>query len=121
MLLKKENISNLLIGVLIFLTGVYIWFHPLDTLVVIAMYLGIIFITIGIVYAVNFIIHVKNYKYLFYGILNAVVGVVLISDSNIVALSLSIMLGLWILISSIFQIGEAYYLKSFNNSFEVYS
>lgn len=119
-MLENKSISNFLIGILMTLMGIYVWFHPLDILVVVAMYLGIVFIISGVVYIINFFVHTKNHRYLIYGILNTILGFVLIGNSSIVAMSLSIILALWILFSSILQISASIDLKYLNNSFWIY-
>lgn len=120
-MLENESISNFLIGILMTLMGVYIWFHPLDILVVVAMYLGIVFIIVGVVYIINFFAHTRNHRYLIYGVLNTILGFVLIGNGSIVAMSLSIILALWILFSSILQISASIDLKYLNSSFWMYS
>lgn len=119
-MLENENISNFLIGILMTLMGIYVWFHPLDILVVVAMYLGIAFIIAGVVYIINFFAHKRNHRYLIYGVLNTLLGFLLIGNSNIVAMSLSIILALWILFSSILQISSSVELKSLGSSFWIY-
>ena len=40
-MLSKPNIYNLVIGALLSISGVYVWAHPLDTLVLISLYIVI--------------------------------------------------------------------------------
>ena len=49
----------------------------------------------GYVELINFFVHTKNHRYLIYGILNTILGFVLIGNSSIVAMSLSIILALF--------------------------
>ena len=119
-MLENKNISSFLIGILMTLMGVYVWFHPLDILVVAAMYLGIVFIIAGVVYIINFLRNTRNHRYLVYGILNAILGFVLVGNSSIIAISLLVILALWILFSSILQISAAIDLKYITNSFWIY-
>lgn len=116
---KNNNILDLVIGILITVTGFYIWFHPLDTLILVALYLGIVFVLAGGVYIVEYF-RKKQIKYLTYGIINAIVGVVLISNGALVATSLSIIFALWILFSSIVQIVTSVKFKQMKISFWIY-
>ena len=116
---KNNNILDLVIGILMTITGFYIWFHPLDTLILVALYLGIIFILAGGAYLVEYFRRRHN-KYLTYGLINLVVGAILVSNGALVATSLSIIFALWILFSSIVQLITSVKFKQLNISFWIY-
>ena len=118
-MLKKSNILDLIIGALITLTGFYIWFHPLDTLILVSLYLGILFILVGGAYIIEFF-RVRDIKYITYGAINLIIGIILVSHGAFVATTLAIILGLWILFSSIIQIITSIRFKQMNISFWIY-
>lgn len=114
--MKKPNIFDLIIGVLMVAVGVFVWINPVETLVAMSLYLGISFIVAGVIYTVKFF----NYDYtpyLTYGILDVLVGGVLISNTAIVASSMPILLGFWILFNSIIQISNAIEYKKIGFDF----
>ncbi len=116
---KNNNILDLVIGILMTITGFYIWFHPLDTLILVALYLGIIFILAGGAYIVEYLRR-KHTRYLTYGAINLIVGAILVSNGALVATSLSIIFALWILFSSVVQIITSVKFKQMNISFWIY-
>lgn len=118
-MLKEKNFLNLIIGALISLTGLYVWFHPLDTLVLVALYLGIFFILLGGIYIFEYF-RIRNSRYITYGIVDIVIGVILASHGAFVATTLAVVLGFWILFSSIIQIITSVKLKQIDVSFWIY-
>ncbi len=118
-MLSKPNIYNLVIGALLSISGVYVWAHPLDTLVLISLYIGILFMLVGSVFLVEYFIR-KDTKDLGYALLNLAIGIIFVSKSAFVATSISLILALWILFSSIEQITRSLELKKLNINFWIY-
>lgn len=118
-MLKEAKLFDLVIGIIMAILGVYIWMNPMDTLVAVSTYIGIIFVIIGVIYIFEFITR-KHDRYLTYGILDVLIGTVLMSRGAFVVTSLSIILGLWILFTSILQITAAVRFKKINLSFWTY-
>lgn len=118
-MLKNNNILKLIIGAILSIAGFYIWFHPLDTLILVSLYLGILFILVGGVYIIEFL-REREIKYITYGGINLVIGAVLVSHGAFVATTLAIILGLWIMFSSLVQLLAAFRFKQMNISFWIY-
>ena len=118
-MLIKPNIYNLIIGALLSIAGIYVWLNPLDTLILIALYLGIIFILIGASFVIEYFVRKKT-KYLGYGLLNLAIGIIFVSKSSFVAISISLILALWILFSSTEQVSTSIDLKKLNIDFWKY-
>lgn len=108
--MKNINVFNLLIGVLMIVAGIGVCFNPIVTLKAISLYIGIVFVCIGTAYMVNFFKFSKT-KFLTYGILDVLVGIILITNKNIVVSSLPIVLGFWVLFSAISQLSTAVEFK----------
>ena len=116
---KKNNILDLVVGILITLIGIYIWFHPLDTLIMFAIYIGIMFIFVGAAYLLEFF-KSKDIKYVTYGLTNVVIGTIFTSHGSMVATTLAIIFAIWILFSSILQFTTAMRLKQEKTFFWIY-
>lgn len=94
---------NLFAGVVMILLGVMVWFNPFDTLLAMAFYIGFSFIVAGMFYLIS-AYELRFGWYLLVGSFDMLVGVVLISNLGITAVSLPIILALWCLTVGIIQI-----------------
>ena len=94
---------NLFAGIVMMMLGVFIWFNPFDTLLALAVYIGLGFVFAGIFYLMS-AYELKFGWYLLVGSFDVLVGVVLMSNIGITALSLPIILALWCLTVGIIQI-----------------
>ena len=94
---------NLFAGIVMMILGAFIWFNPFETLLALAFYIGIGFIFTGIFYLMS-AYELRFGWYLLVGSFDTLVGVVLISNIGITAISLPIILALWCLTVGIIQI-----------------
>ncbi len=109
---KNSHIGfwHLAAGVIMVLLGVYVWFNPLTSLLALALYLGVAFIIIGGVYiAASF--SFESGWYLFVGILDIFVGLILAANLGITAETLPIVFALWCLAVGVVQVVVAYRLR----------
>ncbi|MBE6467733.1 MAG: hypothetical protein E7004_03985 [Alphaproteobacteria bacterium] len=102
---------NLFAGIIMLLLGLMVWFNPFDTLLALAFYIGVGFIVTGFLYLMSAYEQRMGW-YLLVGSFDVLVGVVLISNLGITAVSLPIILALWSLTIGIIQIISSLELKS---------
>ena len=106
----KPSRWRLVSGIIMLFFAAYIWFHPLATMMGLALYLGIAFIVMGIGYlAVSTKATIG--RDMFVGMLDILVGLILISNLGITAATLPIILAFWSLAIGIVQLVEAYQLR----------
>ena len=101
---------NLFAGVMMILLGLVVWFNPFDTLLALAFYIGLGFIITGFLYLMSAYEQRLGW-YLLVGSFDMLVGVVLISNLGITAVSLPIILSLWCLTVGVIQIISSLELK----------
>ena len=94
---------KLFAGIVMMLLGLFIWFNPFDTLLALAFYIGLGFVFAGVFYLMS-AYELKFGWYLLVGSFDTLVGVVLISNIGITAVSLPVILALWCLTVGIIQI-----------------
>ena len=87
---------NLVAGIIMLLLGVFIWFNPFGTMLALAFYLGIGFVLAGGFYIMSSI-DIKSGWYLLVGVLDLIVGLILMANLGVTAASLPIILALWCL------------------------
>lgn len=104
---------NLFAGIIMMILGVFVWFNPFDTLLALAVYIGFGFIFAGIFYLISSY-ELRFGWYLLVGSFDILVGVVLMSNIGITALSLPVILGLWSLTVGIIQIISSLEFKGVN-------
>ncbi|MDR2902748.1 MAG: DUF308 domain-containing protein [Lactobacillales bacterium] len=97
------SIIGFIIGLLMIALGGFVWMHPVDALVGLAIYLGIIFIVAGVGHLAAFFsgwsgVHVAL------AILDLFIGILFVTNLGISALSLPFIVGLWVLFTGIIQI-----------------
>jgi len=113
--MAEQNVSNnnngslwrLAIGVIMVLLGLYVWFNPVTSLVALALYIGIAFIVVGAGYIVSSFSYESGWE-LFVGLLDVLVGIVLVSNLGITAASLPVILAVWCLAVGVIQIATSW-------------
>lgn len=104
------GIWHLIAGIIIALLGVYVWFNPLATLMGLVLYLGIIFVIVGLGYFILSMSY-KSGWYLAVGILDMFIGVIFIGNLGLTALTMPIILALWFLAVGVMQIVASFNLR----------
>lgn len=111
MVVKKvahnHGIWHLLAGIIMVVAGIYVWFHPAETLLALAMYLGIIFIVVGAGYFAASFTYNSGW-YLLVGVLDILVGIIFVGNLGVTAVSLPIIFALWCLAIGAVQLVFAY-------------
>lgn len=97
-------------GILMIIAGVWTWFHPDSVLLAMAMYLGIVFLAGGIGYMYSFV-RTRSGAWLALGLLDIIIGLVLITNLGVTALSLPIFLAVWALGVGVIQTAFAFEMK----------
>lgn len=102
-LVRSTDIWSLLASILLVILGFYVWSHPAEGLLAIALYLGIALIVVGVGYFMQGDALV--------GIIDALVGIIFVANLGLTAASLPIIFGLWCIIVGLSQLYTAYQVK----------
>lgn len=113
---NSKSIWLLIISLILIGCGIYVLFNPMTALVASALAAGIIFILMGFGYLFDFR-QCHSYMCLAIGILDIIVGVILLANLGITAVSMPIIFGLWCLFVGITQFVAALELKEEGSSF----
>ena len=89
-----RNFWLLLVSLVLIGCGLYLLFHPATALVTSALIVGIAFIMVGASYLMSFH-HQPAYLYPLLGILDILIGCVLLSNLGVTAATLPIIFGFW--------------------------
>lgn len=108
-----KSLWLLIISLLLIFSGVYVLFNPLTALIASALFVGVVFILIGVGYLMAFR-EKKSSMLLALGILDLIIGILFISNLGISAVSMPVILAFWILFNSIAEVVMALELKSNN-------
>lgn len=100
---NNASLWRLGIGVIMILLGLYVWFNPVASLVALALYIGIAFIVVGAGYIVSSFSYESGWE-LLVGLLDVLVGIVLVSNLGITAAGLPVILALWCLAVGVIQL-----------------
>lgn len=107
---RPVSIWHLFAGIIMAILGVYVWFNPVATMVALALYLGIIFIIIGVGYVAASFNNDSGWD-MFVGVLDILVGVIFVGNLGVTAASLPIIFALWCLAVGVIQLVVAYKFK----------
>lgn len=108
----RGSIWNLIAGIVMVLLGLFVWFNPFGTMLALAFYIGVGFVLAGIFYAMSSA-EIRSGWYLLVGMLDLVVGFILIGNLGVTASSLPIILALWCLTVGVVQVIGALELKRY--------
>lgn len=103
----NRSVWHLLAGVLMIGLGIYIWFNPMDSLLALALYLGVVFIILGGGYIMSSFTYESGW-YMFLGILDILVGVIFVANLGLTAVSLPIIFAFWCLVVGAVQLVSSY-------------
>jgi len=107
----KPNKGLLFFGILMILAGVWVALNPDAVLLATALYLGVAFLLGGIGYLSVFGT-LKSGGFLALGLLDIIVGLVLITNLGVTAASLTVLLALWVVCVGVIQIAFAMDVRS---------
>lgn len=114
----SRNVSfwHLIGGVLMALLGIYVWFNPAVTMMALALYLGIVFIAVGVGYFFASFSFDSGW-YMVVGLLDVLVGVIFVANLGLTAASLPIIFALWCLAVGVIQLVTGIQYRRLNNSY----
>ena len=124
-LLKKSGITAIIESTVFAILGIVLICQPETVMAIIAYIIGGIFIAVGVIKILNYISEkgkndLYNYE-LVYGIMAAVVGLVVIIHHASINQIFGIIIGIWIIYSSVVRFSSALKLKTLNNNIWIYA
>ena len=112
---KKTGWTSVITSAITALLGIIIIAKPIETVNFIAYILGSIFILFGILKIINYFVAKGSYDFynyeIIFGILAIIIGIVTIAYSNTIQTIFRILIGIWILYSSLIRFGFSLKLK----------
>jgi uncharacterized membrane protein HdeD (DUF308 family) len=112
MVQTKSSKWNLVAGIVMLFLGGVIWVNPLDTMLALAFYIGLGFVIAGIFYILASM-NIKSGWYLLVGVLDLLVGGILMANLGVTAASLPVIVALWCLTVGVIQIIGAFEIKRY--------
>ena len=124
-LLKKSGWMAIVESLIFVILGIILVWQKDIIMSVIAYVLGSVFIILGIIKVINYVqAKGKNdlYNYeLVYGLMAVIIGIVIMVYSAQITKVFGIIIGIWIVYSSIIRASSALKLKTLNNNIWIYS
>lgn len=102
------GIWHLIAGILMLILGVYVWFNPLASLIALALYIGIGLIVIGAGY-IGSSVNTDSGWFMFVGILDILIGLILVANIGVTVATLPIIFALWCLAVGTAQLVSSYH------------
>ena len=99
----KVSKGGLIFGILMIIAGILTWLNPDTALLAMALYLGTVFLLGGIGYLSAFFAYPSG-GLLALGLLDIIVGVILITNLGVTVSSLPVLLAVWALCVGVIQI-----------------
>lgn len=114
----SRNVSfwHLIGGVLMALLGIYVWFNPAVTMMALALYLGIVFIAVGVGYFIASFSFDSGW-YMVVGLLDVLVCVIFVANLGLTAASLPIIFALWCLAVGVIQLATGIQYRRLGNGY----
>ncbi len=101
---------HLIAGIMMLFLGFYVWLNPLASLLGLALYIGIAFMVIGAGYFLASFSYQSGW-YLLVGLLDILVGVILVANLGVTAATLPMIFALWCLSVGVIQLVSSFQLK----------
>ena len=122
---KKTGWISILESVIFAILGIILVWKPTDTVKAISYILGAIFIIIGISKIVNYFLAKGKYDFynydLIFGLMAIVIGIVTIVYTDTIGAIFRIIIGIWIIYSSLIRINLSFKLHAMNLNVWLYS
>lgn len=123
--LKKTGWISILSSIIFAILGIILILNPVDTVKVISYAIGIIFIAIGIGKIIVYISAKGKYDFynndLMYGFLAIIIGIVAMVYSSTIESIFRIIIGIWVIYSSLIRFSSSMKLKAINSKMWIYS
>lgn len=124
-LLKKTGWNALITSVVFAVLGIVLIMNPEETVRIVSYILGAMFVIAGLYKVVNYLNNRGKYDFYNYdmsfGIIAILIGIVTICFSNEIGRLFGILIGVWIVYSSILRIDLAFKLKTVESNVWIYS
>lgn len=118
--IKKIGRKSIVISVFLFILAIFMITKPINTVGILLLIFGYILVVDGLIHFVSYFSIKEEYRFYSYelaqSILYIIGGFVIISNINAVTQSLSIILGIWIVIESILKIQIAFNIRDVRNA-----
>lgn len=122
---KKTGWISILESILFILLGSILVWKPTETVRAISYILGSVFIIIGFVKVIHYFLAKGKYDFynydLIFGLMAIVIGIITIIYSNTIGSIFRIIIGMWIIYSSLIRINLSMKLKTMDMGVWVYS
>lgn len=122
---KKTGWLSILTSIVFAVIGCILIWKPVETVKVISYVLGTVFIIIGIAKTINYFVSKGKYEFfnydLIFGLMAIVLGIITIFCSDTIGAIFRIIIGIWIVYSSIVRISLSFKLKSMDTKIWIYS
>jgi len=111
----SKRVWNLIIGFGLIILGIFLIIKPDQTFENLIMYIGIALLIVGVLKIVSSIINKQKMllpgSVIFNGVLNILLGIILITTSSITIKLISIFIGIWLIMSSLSKLLFLYNFK----------
>ena len=104
------GIWHLLAGILMLIVGAYVWLNPVVSLVALSLYLGAALIIIGAGY-IGSSLSIDSGWFMFVGLIDIIIGIILVTNIGVTAVTLPIIFALWCLAVGAIQLVSSYHLN----------
>lgn len=108
--LQTVGFWHLFAGIIMVVLGFYVWFNPIASLIGLALYIGIAFIVVGAGYFLASFSYQSGW-YLLVGLLDILVGIILVANLGVTAATLPMIFALWCLTVGVIQLVTSFQLK----------
>ena len=108
--LQTAGFWHLFAGIIMVILGFYVWFNPVASLLGLALYIGIAFIVVGAGYFLASFSYQSGW-YLLVGLLDILVGVILVANLGVTAATLPMIFALWCLAVGVIQLVTSFQLR----------
>lgn len=116
-IIKKTGYTSIVTSVVLAILGAVMFLYSEATLTIIAYAIGIFLLVTGVLKIISYVVQKGSYDLfnyeLVYGIISIVFGIVMIANTSALEGLLGIIIGIWIIYSSLMRFGLALKLKAF--------
>lgn len=124
-IIKKTGVQSLISSIIFAILGIILIIAPETTVKVISYMLGIMFMLVGIYKIISYFSNKGNYDFYNYdmafGIIAIILGIITIAYSREIGTIFRILIGLWIIYSSIIRFSLSMKLKTLGTNIWSYS
>ncbi len=123
--LKKTGWSSLISSIIFAILGIILIAKPEETVKFVSYILGGIFVLIGIIRIINYVVTKGKYNIyndgMLFGIIAIILGIVTICYSRQIGNIFRVLIGIWIVYSSIVRMNTSFKLKVLEDRIWIYS